>query len=81
MSMLPGIDGLRQLFGIGARPHMLPLGISMGPATRVRWLVTPEGQTAVEVVARTRSEARAAAKRALGISARLPIDCRVQRLG
>lgn len=81
MSVLRGLAALKALFGIRDVPHRLPLGTSMGPAPRTRWLVTPEGQTAVEVVARTRSEARAAAKRCLGISGRLPISCRVQRLG
>jgi xanthine dehydrogenase molybdopterin-binding subunit B len=81
MSMLRGLTALKALFGIRDVPHRLPLGTSMGPAPRMRWLVTPDGQTVVEVMARTRSEARAAAKRAMGISARLPISCRVQRLG
>lgn len=57
------------------------LGVSLGPAPTTLWLVTVPWVGTAEVRANTASEARAAAKRQLGIKARLPVGTVVQRLG
>ncbi len=72
-SYLAGFFGLDASHRARPRPPARP-----GP--RRTWLVMPTGwATSVRVEAVTRSEARAEAKRALGLKGRLPVGTRLER--